>query len=238
MEGFLMSKQPKDATPQPKSGAAAPDASQPELQAEPGAGNETSADIVRRLIANNPRFVEVKSSKGYVLSGEHAHAQAKASEISAWAMALRPGEPQLGTLSLVDQNWLASAIGCLVQIDDYRKGQTVNASGHCIFQVGPAYVQFRAPNYADHFICEAVSGKLVPAIAAILTPEKQDRLVHEFGFLAPGRSPNFALRIEISSKADSAYAARLAYRIFRDIYDVEGFAVAKFTVWPPKVVAL
>jgi hypothetical protein len=238
MEGFFMSRKPKDTTPQPKPGAAAPDVPQPEQQAEPSAGNETVAGIVRREIANNPRFKEAKSSKGYVFSGEHIHAQSKASEISAWAAALRPGEPQLGTPSLVDQNWLASALACLVQIDDYRKGQTVNTSGHCIFEVGSAYIQVRAPHYADHFICEAVSGKFVPAIAAILTPEKQDRLVHEFGFLAPGRSPNLAQRIDIKSKPDRAYAARLAYRIFRDIYGARDFAAAKFKVWPPKAVAL
>jgi hypothetical protein len=218
MEGFFMSKAPKDTTAQPNSVAAAPNASQPEAPSQPGAGNETVADRVRREIANNPRFKEAKNSLGYIFSGEHIHAQWKASETSAWAMAPRPGEPQLGTLSPVDQNWLASAIGCLVRIDDHRKGQTVNASGHCIFEVGSAYIQVQAPNYADHFICEAVSGRLVPDIAAILTPEKQDRLVHEFGFLAPGRSPNFAQRIDIKSTADRAYAARLAYRIFRELH--------------------
>ncbi|MGA2291891.1 TY-Chap domain-containing protein [Bradyrhizobium sp.] len=233
-----MSNAPKDTTAQPKPAAAAPNVSQPEQPFEPSAGNETVADIVRRTIANNPRFKEVTGSKGYIFPGEHIHAQTKASETSAWTMAPRPGEPQLGTLSPVDQNWLASAIGGLVQIDDYRKGQTVNASGHCIFEAGPAYVQFQAPNHADHFICEAVSGRLVPDIAAILTPEKQERLVHEFGFLAPDRSPNFAQRIDIKSKADRAYAARLAYRIFREIYDVRDFAAARFKVWPREAVAL
>ena len=153
-------------------------------------------------------------------------------------MVLRPDEPPLGRLSPAEQNWLAATVKCLLQIDEYRKGDTVNESGHCIFEIGSAYIQCRAPNYAKHLICEAVSGKLVPEIAAILTPEKKDRLVHEFGFIAPGRSPNFAQRIEIKSDADLAYAARLAYRVFRDIYGVKDFAVAKFKVWPPKPVAL
>jgi hypothetical protein len=126
----------------------------------------------------------------------------------------------------------------LVQIVEYQKGETANKSGHCIFEIGSAYIQCRAPIYAKYLICEAVSGKLVPDIATILTPEKKDRLVLEFGFLAPGRSPNFAQRIEIKSNADLAYAARLAYRIFRDIYDVKDFGVATFKVWPPKAVAL
>ena len=65
-----------------------------------------------------------------------------------------------------------------------------------------------------------------------------DRLVLEFGFIAPGRSPNFAQRIDIKSNADLACAARLAYRLFRDIYLIKDFGVAKFKVWPPKAVAL
>lgn len=71
----------------------------------------------------------------------------------------------------------------------------------------------------------------MPEIGAILTPEKESRLVHEFGFTAPGQSPNYAQRIEIKSKADLAYTARLAYRVFKDIYDVKDFGVAKFKVW-------
>jgi hypothetical protein len=56
--------------------------------------------------------------------------------------------------------------------------------------------------------------------------------------LASGRSPNFAQRIEIENRADLAYVARLAYRIFRDIYDVKDFGAGKFKVWPPKAVAV
>jgi hypothetical protein len=126
----------------------------------------------------------------------------------------------------------------LIQIEDYRKGKTANKSGHCIFEVGTAYVQFQAPNYAGYLSGEAVSGKLLPAIAAILTAEKIDRLTGEFGFMAPGGSPNFAQRIEIRSRADLAYAARLAYRIFREIYDVTSFDAARFKLWPPQAVAL
>jgi hypothetical protein len=78
----------------------------------------------------------------------------------------------------------------------------------------------------------------VPEIGTILTPEKTDRLLHEFGFIAPGRSPNFAQRIEIKTNADLAYAGRLAFRVFRDIYDVKDFATGKFKVSPAKPVAL
>jgi hypothetical protein len=236
--GNLMSKKQKDISQNPKSTAAAPNASKPEKQPEPTTNNETMPDMVRRATASNPPFKEVKNSKGYLLPGECVSDQSKSSAVEEGATTLRPGEPPLGGLSLVEQNWLASAIKCLVQIVEYQKGETANKSGHCIFEIGSAYIQCRAPIYAKYLICEAVSGKLVPDIATILTPEKKDRLVLEFGFLAPGRSPNFAQRIEIKSNADLAYAARLAYRIFRDIYDVKDFGVATFKVWPPKAVAL
>ena len=137
----------------PKTSTAAPNASQPEKQAEPGATNETVADIVRRKIANNPRFKEVRDSKGYIFLGEHIYEQSKASAIKTRATTLRPDETPLGILSSVEQAWLASAIKCLVQIDEYRKGETTNKSGHCIFEFGSAYVQFQAPNYASSRYC-------------------------------------------------------------------------------------
>ena len=193
------------------------------------------------LLARKPTkvaAVAIEGSKGYTFLGEHIYEQSKASAINACATTPRPGEPPLGILSPAEQNWLASAIKLLVQIDEYRKGRTINETGHCIFEFGSAYVQFRAPNYADYLICEAVSGKLSPDIATILTPEKMDRLLLEFGFIAPGRSPNFAQRIEIKSKPDLAYATRLAYRVLRDIYDVKDFGVTKFKVYPAKAIAL
>jgi hypothetical protein len=87
-------------------------------------------------MADNPRFKEVKNSKGYIFLGEHVYEQSKGSAIKALATTLRPGEPPLGNLSFIEQNWLASAIKCLVQIDEYRKGKTADESGHCIFEVG------------------------------------------------------------------------------------------------------
>ena len=49
--------------------------------------------------------------------------------VKASATVLRPGEPPLGSLSPVEQNWLAATVKCLLQIDEYRKGDTVNESG-------------------------------------------------------------------------------------------------------------
>jgi hypothetical protein len=228
MEGFFMSKEVNGTTQQPKSNAAAPDASQPEKQAEPSANNETIADTVGRTIANNPRFKEVKNSKGYMFFGGHIDEQSKASAIKTWATTLRPGEPTLGSLSLVEKKWLATALTHLIQVDESRKAENVFGSAYCIFEVGLAYFQCLAPSFGTYLRCESVSEKFVPAIAAILTREKKNRLVHEFEFTAPGHSKNFSRKIEIKGKADLAYVARMAFRVLRDVYDVKDFGATKF----------
>ena len=184
-----MSKEPKDTTQKPNSSGGEPNASQPEKQSEPSASNETVREIFTRLTLNDPQFVpakpsgkafviggakpfnvasgnprpkEVKNSKGHIFFGEHISEQAEFTAIKTSLTNLRPGEPPLNDLSLVEQNWLASALKCLVQIDDYRNGEIANQSGHCIFDIGSAYIQCRAVNYAKYLICEAVSDKLVP----------------------------------------------------------------------------
>jgi hypothetical protein len=239
MEGFFMPKESNDKPLKAKAGTGTQSSSDTKKLAGPSAPKETAYEAVKRLVAGNPRFREVKNfGQGYQFFGEHIYQRAKASSIKASATTLRPGEQPLGDLSAVEENWLAAAVKYLIQIDGYRKGDAINESGHCIFEVGAAYIQFRAPNYATYLICEAVSGKLVPDVAAILTSEKTDRLIHEFGFLPPGRSPNYAQKIETKTNDDLAYAGRLAFRVFRDIYGVTDFGPAKFKVWPSKPVAL
>jgi hypothetical protein len=79
--------------------------------------------------------------------------------------------------------------------------------------------------------CEAVSAESDPQIGRILTPEKEDRLIREFGFAAPGISSlNFSREIEVKSADDLAYAARVAYRVLGDIYGVKDFGTAMFRV--------
>ena len=108
-------------------------------------------------------------------------------------------------------------------------------NSYCIFEVDDAYFQCLAPY--DHTLpfCEAVSAESNPEIGRILTPEKEDRLIREFGFAAPGSSsPNFSQEIEVNSASDLAYAARMAYRVLRDIYGVKDFGTATFRnrLWP------
>jgi len=70
-------------------------------------------------------------------------------------------------------------------------------------------------------------------MGAILTPEKRNRLVQEFGFAAPGYSKNFSQKIDIVSEEDLAFVARMAFRVLRDIYDVTDFGAAKVKVLIP-----
>ena len=71
-------------------------------------------------------------------------------------------------------------------------------------------------------------------MGAILTPEKRDRLVREFGFTSPGYSKNFSQKIEMEGKGDLAYVARMAFRVLRDIYDVTDFGATKVKVLIPE----
>jgi hypothetical protein len=59
-----------------------------------------------------------------------------------------------------------------------------------------------APSFGTYLRCESVSEKFIPEIGAILTPEKRDQLVREFGFTAPGYSKNFSQKIEVTLRAN------------------------------------
>ena len=103
-------------------------------------------------------------------------------EIATLVMTLRPDEAPLGELSLVDWRWLETAMTHLTQIDHSRRAVKVCDNAYCTFDVGLAYFQCLAPPFGSYLRCETVSEKCVPEIAEILTPEKRDRLVQEFGF--------------------------------------------------------
>lgn len=140
-------------------------------------------------------------------------------------------ETPLGELSPVDRRWLETALTHLTQIDQNRRAENVCENAYCIFDIGLAYFQCLAPPYGSYLRCEAVSEKCVPEIAAILTPEKRHRLVHEFGFCSSTR--NFEQRIKINRDEDLAYVARMAFRVLKEIYEVEDFGTAGFKLSIP-----
>ena len=147
---------------------------------------------------------------------------------------LRQDEPALGNLTATDQNWLKTAFADLIRIDESRRAENAYENSYCIFLAGRAYFQCLAPAFGTYLRCEAVSEKFIPEMAAVLTPEKRDRMVREFGFAAPGDSKNFSQKIENVSKEDLAFVARMAFRVLRDIYNVTDFGAVKFKVSIPK----
>jgi hypothetical protein len=176
-----------------------------------------------------------KDVSGFVFLGGNVYEQWKSSALTTLLATLRQDELPLGDLSTVEQNWLTTAFTHLIQIDQSRRVENAFGSAYCIFEVGLAYFQCLAPSFGTYLRCEAASEKFVPELAAILTREKKDRLVHEFGFAAPGYSKNFSQKIEIKGKDDLAYVARMAFRVLRDIYNVKDFGAAKFKVSIPKL---
>jgi hypothetical protein len=150
---------------------------------------------------------------------------------AAFATSLRPDESPLAGPSLAEQNWLAAATMFLTQIDENRRVENMVGNSYCIFDFDDVYFQCLAPPDHTLLFCEAVSAESVPEIGRILAPEKEDRLIREFGFAAPGNSsPNFSREIEVKSVDDLDYVARVAYRVLRDIYGVKDFGTATFKV--------
>ena len=141
--------------------------------------------------------------------------------------ALRTGEPPLGDLTSEEHSWLATALAHLNRIYKKRGAGSPGKEAFCIFEVGKVYVQFLASWDAEKLACEAASGKSIPEIGAILTTES-DEALRGFGFNAPEISPNYSQIIEINGVEDLAYAARLAFRVLKQVYRVANFSSATF----------
>jgi hypothetical protein len=193
-----------------------------------GARSPMALDEFMKTLSDDPLCtVHKPSGKGYVIGGAKP-SSGNPDGFETLLTTLRQDEPALGSLSLADQNWLAVALAHLIQIDESRRAENAHGSSYCIFEVGRAYFQCLAPSFGTYLRCESVSEKFVPEIGAIITPEKRDRLVREFGFTVPGYSKNFSQKIEVKAREDLAYVARMAFRVLRDIYDVKDFGATKF----------
>ena len=95
--------------------------------------------------------------------------QSKATRAKDALDALRSGEPPLGSLTSEEQSWLATACAHLNRIYEKLEAGRPGNNAVCVFDVGNVYVQFLAPWDAELLVCEAVSAKFVPEIAAVLT---------------------------------------------------------------------
>ena len=146
--------------------------------------------------------------------------------------ALRPGEPPLGSLSTEEERWLATAFIHLNRIYENRAAGRPGNNALWVFDLGNVYVQFLAPWNLGLLVCEAVSGKSVPEITAILTTEG-DATLRRLGFEGPEISPNYSQTIKIKDVDDLAYAARLGFRVLKQVYRVTDFDSGKFMVKIP-----
>lgn len=164
--------------------------------------------------------------------------QAIEQEQANWKRALaspRPGEPPLDELTNEDQSWLVNALSTLQKI--YEKRET-GPDAFCIFALENSqaavrpYVQFLAQWDANELVCEAVSAKSVPEIAAILGPE-EDAALKNLGFKAPEKF-NYWQLIPIAGVADLAYAARLLYRTLKHVYKIANIIDVKHRINLPR----
>jgi hypothetical protein len=149
---------------------------------------------------------------------------------------LRSGEPRLGQLGLHELSWLNAALTHLTLIYRKRGEGKPGDCPFCIFSFdsdpGHPYVQFLASHDAEQLLCEAVSAKSVPNIAAVLTSERE-HLLRGLGFAAPGISPNYSQRIDVRGAADLGYAARLAFHVLKQVYGISDFGRGSFKFKSP-----
>jgi hypothetical protein len=182
--------------------------------------------------------IDIDSLKEFVawyaeICGDSKTKSAKVTRIWKALGTLRRGEPSLGRLTLAENTWLEIAFTHLIRIYEKRKAGSPGKGAFCTFIVGKAYVQFLASWEAEKLLCEAASAKSVPEIAATLTT-KDDEALRKWGFKAPEISPNYSQTIEIKDLRDLAYAARLAFRVMKQVYRVTEFDSATFKENIPK----
>jgi hypothetical protein len=192
-------------------------------QKEIGGGSTQSSGRIRR----GPRAREEIAESWLT--------QSKETRAKAVVEALRPAEPSLGDLTPEEQSWLATTFAHLNRIYEKRAAGKPGNNAVCVCELGNVYVQFLAPWDAELLVCEAVSAKSVPEIAAILT--KADEALRGLGFEAPASSHNYSQTLKIADVEDLAYAARLGFRVLKQVYRVADFGSATFKINIPSNMA-
>jgi hypothetical protein len=87
-----------------------------------------------------------------------------------------------------------------------------------VFDAEIGYIQCGPETKPDGFYCEAQSADSWPALAAVLTPDRIEKL-HKAGYADPGRAPNFSK----TYIADKITDADLAAEILTILYDAYGY---------------
>ncbi|RAI44052.1 hypothetical protein CH341_11215 [Rhodoplanes roseus] len=91
---------------------------------------------------------------------------------------------------------------------------------YVVFSAGIGYVQCGPETAPVAIYCEAQSAESWPALAAVLTPQRIERL-HRAGFADPGRAPNYSRSYAPESFTDAVVAREILTILF-DVYGYTG----------------
>jgi hypothetical protein len=89
-----------------------------------------------------------------------------------------------------------------------------------IFDAGIGYVQCMPETPPPALYCEAQSAESWPALAAIVTPERVEKL-HKAGYADPGRAPNYWKLYSFDKVSDAAIANEIL-TILHEVYGYTG----------------
>lgn len=176
-----------------------------------------------------------KRNTGFIFTGEAVYEQMKAVTALKAINSLRPDEPPLSDITPDEQKWLIKAFRHLKAIDEQRPKGRPDDGPYCIFEFpGNLYVQYLARYNSKVLVCESVCAKFSTEAAEILTPDKE-KILFSFGFESVGVSVNYSQRFDVESDDDLGYAARLAFRVLKQAYQVTNFGSGTFKLLIPKV---
>lgn len=143
-----------------------------------------------------------------------------------------PGSKKAKPREKSSDSTASTAFAHLNRIYENRMAGSLGKEAFCVFMAGKVYVQFLASWDEDTFQCEAASVKSVPEIGAIFTTQADD-VLRKLGFKPPKVSPNYSQAIKIEGVNDLGYAARLAFRVLKQVYRITDLSSAAFKEFIP-----
>lgn len=95
-----------------------------------------------------------------------------------------------------------------------------------VISAGLGYVQCAPGTSPPVIYCEAQSAESWPALAAVLTPERRQKLKRA-GYADPGRAPNYSRNYPTDTFSDAAIASQVL-TVLHDVYGYNGVAKLEF----------
>lgn len=140
----------------------------------------------------------------------------RATSVRTCSYVADPATPERATSA----SELIGVYGPLVTAEIQRLRINADKQVFASFNAGIGYIQCMQETPAAMY-CEAQSEESWPALSAILTPERRT-ILHNAGYIDPGRSPNYSKSYPYSSYDD----AGLAREILTLLYEVYGYSGA------------